>query len=177
MTNKCYNHSIQTLPSDVWFHHSDSPCHRVFAWLISVVKTACFCDGVIYHEHKRSIWVGILYAVYCSQPTGFLVAGKCSNGGELFVSTPIVNLMFVCMLLRCCKNFCSSSIPCGYMTNVHPHAYTNMSLFGELCLVPFVQNLPWSNWLLPMQLVIQSLLHLLSFLIIEFYIRAKLCGL
>lgn len=78
-----------------------------------------FCNGwwCDFSWRQRSVWVSFLYTECTSEPTGFSVTKVSRNNSNPSVSISIVNLIFVCILLRC-WNFCSSSIPRGQITNI-----------------------------------------------------------
>jgi hypothetical protein len=62
--------------------------------------------------------VGFLSTEYPSEPSGYLVTKTSRHCSDPLVSISIVNLIFVCMLLSCLWNFCSSSTSCGQITKV-----------------------------------------------------------
>jgi hypothetical protein len=104
-------------------------------------------DGVLLHGGRGCCgWVLYVLNVPVSH-LGFW-SPVCSDSSDQFFSISIVNMMFVCILLRCCWNFQNSSILCGQITSMSSAYLYQQDIFLLWpCSVCDVQNLPWNNWL------------------------------
>ena len=64
------------------------------------------------------MWVGFLYIVCPTEPSGFFVTITSRNVSELLVCISIVNIMFIYLLFKCNKDFGNFPFLCGQMTGV-----------------------------------------------------------
>lgn len=87
------------------------------ALLTRVLMTECSCAGWWWNFvlRYRSVWVGLRYTVCPRLPSGFFLIRTSKKGSWLFYSTPIVNLIFGCMLFRWCRrHILVITVACGW---------------------------------------------------------------
>jgi hypothetical protein len=143
----CCNYSIKVLPSGVTCHKGD--CVSQTWWAQGMYKNSMFqwCIMAWLHEDRDPNW----WFFFCMSSIAVRLSGHqyAQECQQLVYFRVHSELMFTCMLLRCCTASQNSIIPHGHIKKKHIYIFVSRSL-GPFS-ISLVRSIPWRNSPQPVQ--------------------------